>query len=217
MPILNFDLLHVRGLASATLKFFPFLHADNEETLNILPAEKCAYTVVEDNGFSFVFLSSDPSLTPHHLIPVFQALTGDWEKISGYTVVPEARAQLFRERFSACDQLCSEAGKYYALYYEDPNWKELSLWLYKAGETEALQIARPHIQTVAGSYVYTCLHVLLVFHVADVGIMCACLSSHHSRTYIGICYNCHVHVCKCSSLTMHARKKSLVYTVCARA
>ena len=35
VPILNFDLLHVRGLASATLKFFPFLHADNEETLNI--------------------------------------------------------------------------------------------------------------------------------------------------------------------------------------
>ena len=109
--------------------------------------------VVEDNGFSFVFLSSDPSLTPHHLIPVFQALTGDWEKISRYRIVPRARAQLFREKFSARDQLCSEAGKYYALYHYGPNWKVLSRYLYSAGETEALQIARPHIQTVAGNYV----------------------------------------------------------------
>ena len=67
-----------------------------------------------------------------------------------YTIVPEARARLFREKVSARDQLCSEAGKYYALYHEDPNWKELSRWLSSAGETEALQIARPHIQTVAG-------------------------------------------------------------------
>ena len=100
------------------------------------------------------FLSSDPSLTPHNLIPVFQALTGDWEKISGYTIVPEARAQLFREKVSARDQLCSEAGIYYALYHHNPNWKELSLLLYRAGETEALQIARPHIQTVAGNYIH---------------------------------------------------------------
>ena len=100
-------------------------------------------------------------------MPVFQALTGDWEKIDDDTIVPytdnnyivpRARAQLFREKFSARDQLCSEAGKYYALYHEDPNWKKLSRRLYRAGETEALQIARPHIQTVRGTfcmYMYT--------------------------------------------------------------
>ena len=64
--------------------------------------------------------------------------------------MPDARAQLFRERFSVPDQRAA-AGKYYALYDPDPNWKELSLFLYRAGETEALQIARPHIQTVTGT------------------------------------------------------------------
>ena len=103
-----------------------------------------------------LLLSSDPSLNPHNLIPVFRAITGDWDKIddsiSGYTVVPPARAELFREKFSVRDQLTEAAATYYALYHEDPNWKELSRWLYRAGETMAVQIARPHIQTVTGTY-----------------------------------------------------------------
>ena len=68
----------------------------------------------------------------------------------GYLIVPPARAQLFRERFSVPDQH-TEAGRYYALYHPDPSWKTLSVNLYRAGETEALQIARPHIQTVTGT------------------------------------------------------------------
>ena len=96
----------------------------------------------------------DMSLHPYNVIPVFQALTGDWKKIANYTIVPDARAQRFRERFSVPDQ-CTEAGRYYALYHRDPNWKELSCHLYEVRETEALQIARPHIQTVIGTmYMY---------------------------------------------------------------
>ena len=64
--------------------------------------------------------------------------------------IPDVRARLFRERFSVPDQR-TEAGRYYALYHRDPSWKELSVYLYLAGETEALQIARPHIQTVTGT------------------------------------------------------------------
>ncbi|CAI8053791.1 hypothetical protein GBAR_LOCUS29390, partial [Geodia barretti] len=30
----------------------------------------------------------------------------------------------------------------------DPNWKKLSIHLYRARETDAVRIARPHIQTV---------------------------------------------------------------------
>ena len=100
----------------------------------------------------------DPSLNPHNIIPVFQALTGNWEEIgifpNSLTVVPDARAELFRERFSVPDQY-TEAGRYYALYHPNPNWKQLSCNLYRAGETEALQIARPHTQIVTG----TLLHV----------------------------------------------------------
>ena len=70
--------------------------------------------------------------------------------IASYLIVPGARAQLFRERFSVPDQR-TEAGRYYALYYPVPSWKTLSCHLYSAGETEALQIARPHIQTVTGT------------------------------------------------------------------
>ena len=108
----------------------------------------------------FIFISSDPSLIPSHVIPVFQALTGDWKEIGDWgaigvfpislIVVPDARARLFHERFSVPDQR-TEAGRYYTLYHPYPSWKGLSRYLNRAGETEALQIARPHIQTVTGT------------------------------------------------------------------
>ena len=118
-------------------------------------------------------LSSDPSIIPHHLIPVFQAITKDWAMIGDpnvgssiiggysiggyYTTVPHARAELFRTKFSVSDQR-TEAGKYYALYHMNPNWKKLSLFLYSEGETLALDIARPYIQTVTGinNVMFTC-------------------------------------------------------------
>ena len=68
----------------------------------------------------------------------------------GYTTVPDARAALFRKKFSDCDQVTAEAGKYYALYHRDPSWKVLSTYLYRAGETNAAALAKPHVQTVTG-------------------------------------------------------------------
>ena len=94
-----------------------------------------------------VVLSSDPSVTPHNVIPVFQALTEDWARIG---IVPPARAQLFRGKSTTHDELTEAAGKYFALYHPNPSWKFLSVKLYRVGKTEALQIARPHIQTVRG-------------------------------------------------------------------
>ena len=94
-------------------------------------------------------LSSDPSFTPPNLIPVFQAITGDW----GW-IIPRARAKLIREKFSVRKQR-TEAGKYYALYHHNSTWQRLSLRLYSAGETVAVDIARPHVQTVTGHvYLY---------------------------------------------------------------
>ena len=92
-------------------------------------------------------LSSDPSVTPHNVIPVFQAFTGDWATID---VVPYARAQLFRDKLTTSHELTEAAGKYFALYHHSPSWKWLSVCLYIHEETEALQLARPHIQTVRG-------------------------------------------------------------------
>ena len=105
-----------------------------------------------------LLLSSDPSLNPHNLIPVFRAITRDWDRIAYHTVVPGARAELFREKFSVRDQLTEAAATYYALYHKNPNWKELSRNLYRAGETMAVQIARPHIQTVTGTYTVYVIH-----------------------------------------------------------
>ena len=105
-----------------------------------------------------LLLSSDPSLNPPNLIPVFRAITGDWDKISDHTVVPYARAKLFREKFNVRDQLTEAAATYYALYHKDPNWKDLSRYLYSAGETMAVKIARPHIQTVTGTYTVYVIH-----------------------------------------------------------
>ena len=97
-----------------------------------------------------VVLSSDPSVTPHNVIPVFQALTGKWDEIGVYTIVPDDRAQLLRDKLTTRDELTETAGEYFALYHYIPSWKWLSTGLYSGGETEALQIARPHIQTVRG-------------------------------------------------------------------
>ena len=103
-----------------------------------------------------VVLSSDPSMTPHDVIPVFQLLTGKWDELGIYTIVPRPRAQLFREKFTTRNELTEAAGMYFALYHPNPSWKSLSVGLYNGGETEALQQARPHIQTVRGMYMFSC-------------------------------------------------------------
>ncbi|CAI8010513.1 hypothetical protein GBAR_LOCUS6934 [Geodia barretti] len=105
-------------------------------------------TALADSLMEYAEPPADPSLNPHLLIPVFTAISGDWEKIDGNTTVPDARAALFREKFSDRDQVTAEAGKYYALYHLDPSWKDLSLHLYAAGKTKAVGIAKPHVQTV---------------------------------------------------------------------
>ena len=106
--------------------------------------------------WQWLVLSSDPSLNPHLLVPVFTAISGEWETIDdpGYNhrTVQEARADLFRKKFSDGDQVRAEAGKYYALYHYNPSWKYLSLALSRAGETKAVEIAKPHVQTVTGMY-----------------------------------------------------------------
>ena len=89
-------------------------------------------------------------MTPHNIVPVFQALTGDWDEIGGYVIVPHPRAQLFRDNLTTLDELTEAAGKYFSFYGSSPSWKWLSVELYKRGETRALHIARPHIQTVRG-------------------------------------------------------------------
>ena len=87
-------------------------------------------------------------------MPVFKAITGDWEKITDSDIdrplVPAARACLIREKFNAVDQL-REAAHYYALYSYGASWKHLCVCLYTARETAALQIARSHLQTVRGT------------------------------------------------------------------
>ena len=111
-------------------------------------------------------LSSDPSLNPHLLIPVFTAISGPWEEIQVYeesedvratiteigeeemtkkprphTTVPFWRASRFLEKFSDRDKVRAEAAKYYALYHPDPSWSDLSLALTRAQETEAVERA----------------------------------------------------------------------------
>lgn len=110
---------------------------------------------------TFIF-PSDPSLSPHNLAPVFRAITGDFEKITdrerGFPILPPPRARVFHEKFSFRDQLAEAAADYYALYHHDPNWKMLACCLYRAGEMAAVELARPHIQTVLGMYTIIYLH-----------------------------------------------------------
>ena len=108
----------------------------------------------------YIVLSSDPSVTPHNVIPVFQALIGNWDMIGSFSIVPPARAQLFEDKLHTRDKLTEAAGKYFTLYYTIPSWKWLSVCLYRSGETEALKIAMPHIQTVRGTCT-TCISTVI--------------------------------------------------------
>ena len=103
-----------------------------------------------------LFFSSDPTITRPHTIPVFEAITRDWNEIVGdgrgiYTV-PHDRAAVIRQQFSDPLDQRRRAGEYYALYSPWASWKQLSVNLYRAGETKAVQLTRPHLQTVRGNY-----------------------------------------------------------------
>lgn len=66
-------------------------------------------------------------------------------------IVPEPRANHFRAKFDNHAEVTAEAAKYYALYHRDPSWKELAIGLYTAGEAEAAEMAKHHVQTVTGT------------------------------------------------------------------
>ena len=46
-----------------------------------------------------------------------------------------------------------QAGQYCTLYDPTGSWKELSVTLYKAGETNAVQLARKYLHTIKGTAV----------------------------------------------------------------
>lgn len=94
----------------------------------------------------FVFSSSDPTFTTDKVSSVFGAITGDWKKLG---LIPPCRAQHLQRKFSPLDQ-AREAGKYYASYHPHTNWRILSVALYRFGEFKAVQLAKPHMQTVRG-------------------------------------------------------------------
>ena len=122
-------------------------------------------------------------------MPVFKAITGHWETIrNDLPLVPAARAQLIKDKFNAVDQL-REAAHYYALYASNPGWKELCVSLYRARETAAMQIARPHLQTLRGTcsmcnvtYIYVDRrHIILYnFHVV-LRFFTLCSCSHPNK------------------------------------
>ena len=114
---------------------------------------------------------------------------------------PPTRARLIREKFNAVDQL-REAAHYYALYSEDhygASWKRLCLSLYRARETAALQIARPHLQTVRG----TCTCTMSCMWTEDMYMYIILYNVHvHVVLYLFKTYNIHVHIPICVHVVM---------------
>ena len=107
-----------------------------------------------------LFFSSDPTFTPPHTIPVFEAITRDWHQIGNDSmkqiIVPDARVDVICQQFSDPLDQRRRGGEYYTLYYPGANWKKLSVALYKAGETKAVQLTRPHLLTVRGIITLLC-------------------------------------------------------------
>ena len=129
-------------------------------------------------------------------MPVFKAITGDWGEITDIDSVPNrplfpaARARLIREKFNAVDQLW-EAAHYYVLYSDGASWKHLCVSLYRAKETAAVQIARPHLQTVRGTCTCT-MSIYMILYTVHV----------HVVLYFFKTYNIHVHIPICVHVVM---------------
>ena len=137
-------------------------------------------------------------------MPVFKAITGDWEKITDCDSVLDrplvlpARARLIREKFNAVDQL-REAAHHYALYCWGASWKRLCESLYRARETAALQIATPHLQTVRG----TCTCTMSCMWTEDMYMYIILYNFHaHVVLYLFNTYNIYVHIPICVHVAM---------------
>ena len=65
-------------------------------------------------------------------------------------LIPPLRAVLLQQKFDPVNQR-QEAGRYVACYSPDASWRELSVGLYRLGEFKAVQLAKPHLQTVRGN------------------------------------------------------------------
>ena len=72
---------------------------------------------------------------------------------SPYTIVSPARACVIRQQFNDDMDQKKQAGQYYTLYCPYGSWKHLSVALYEAGETSAMQLARKYLHTIKGTAV----------------------------------------------------------------
>ena len=96
---------------------------------------------------------TDPSFTTQLVIPVFLAIVGDWERMGALILVPRARARVIRQKFNDDMDQKKQAGQYYTLYSPSGSWKDLSVRLFKDGETSAVQLARKYLHTIKGTAV----------------------------------------------------------------
>ena len=73
--------------------------------------------------------------------------------MGGYIIVPSARARVIRQLFNDVMDQKKQAEQYYTLYHPASSWKHLSVRLYQAGETSAVQLARKYLHTIKGTAV----------------------------------------------------------------
>ena len=75
-------------------------------------------------------------------------------------IVPYARARVIRQQFNDVMDQKKQAGQYYTLYDPTSSWKYLSVRLYEAGETSAVQLARKYLHTIKGTVTVYCIYML---------------------------------------------------------
>ena len=102
---------------------------------------------------SLYIVYTDPSFTTQLVIPVFLAIVGDWERMGALILVPRARARVIRWKFNDDMDQKKQAGQYYTLYSPSGSWKDLSVRLFKDGETSAVQLARKYLHIIKGTAV----------------------------------------------------------------
>ena len=80
------------------------------------------------------------------VIPIFEAITGDWIDFGN----PSNRLQVIIKTFNPTSQR-KAAARYYIQCYPNASWRDLSLRLYANVQSKALQLARQYVHLVRGN------------------------------------------------------------------
>ena len=95
--------------------------------------------------------TSDPSLTPHNVSHVMEAVSQEWWRhLGGLSSVPRSILDKINVKCSNDDEKMSAVANYVATTIPGITWETIACLLYQRDEERAVERAKPCLHTVPG-------------------------------------------------------------------